>query len=375
MIKKLLFGFCLPGAVLFVTLVLGSCNLGIGNPPEIEPEEPEVLDVMTPYLEDRSTDEYFAGVTFDLSATGRNSYAITRELERMRTLNINTITVYGLENESRSIRDHLFSELARLGMKIVVRIESYDASTFAFTESDAHRVLDSYTSLLDYVSADSRKDTVAYFAVNMPVDDTRVQDNAGGLNSEQWINAQVSYAKTIITLLRNHTSDLGFDDAKFYLSVHYGWDNTFDIPSYRDSGADGYFINCYSYPYLHGGDDGRGDTKPSADDPVDQLIDKHQIDTCMNKYKSQYQLEDGSYAPVVMEFGFHTMEYNNWKKTDQTAGLVWDREAKKVAMQESVKYYDEQYPFVRGVMYFGYNLLKTEGADNAMMDWTLVYTK
>ena len=318
--------------------------------------------IMTPYIEKTDPDVYRAGATFDIPSDVSKDY-ITASLERMSSIyNINTITIYGLENLPLEIRDHIFNELDRLGMKIVVRVESYDPSEFAFTKADARNVLSLYSALLDYVSTEDKRDNVAYFAVNMPVDDPRVQANAGGLNSQPWQDAQVVYAQEIVRLLRDYLGQRGFTDARLYLSVHYGWDNSFKIPAYESAGADGYFINCYSYPAIH------FSTIPTADAERKVLIDTPHIDECMRLYQNQY-----GDAPVVMEFGFHTMEYNNWVRTDQTAGLVWDRAAKAKAVQETISYYKEEYPFVEGALYFGFNLLKEEGSDNAVMDWCLEY--
>ena len=340
-------------------LMFASCDISIGSDvSDDKPTGPLPKATMTPYLESRSPDEYYAGATFDLEATGRSLSAISQAMEDMKAININTITIYGFENESRSVKEHIFEELDRLGMKIVIRIESYDKSTFDFGVEDAADVVSAHSEIIEFVSRTDRRDSVAYFALNMPVDDGDIQSKfPGGINSQEWREDQVSYADELVRLMREELSKHGFGDAKLYLSVHYGWDNSYNLLSYESAGADGYFINCYSYPYLHGGDDGRGDTQPTEDDPVEQLIDVNQIDRCMAKYKAQY----------------HTMEYNNWEKTDQTAGLVWDRDAKRKAMQETIKYYEEEYPFVEGAMYFGYNLLKVEGSDGAVMDWTLVY--
>lgn len=316
---------------------------------------------MTPYKKSYG-DGHYAGATFDLDSAQRDKVQIRTGLEKMKALNMNTVTIYGFEDESKDLRDYIFSELKRLGMRIVIRIERYDAESFAFTKSDAKKVLESHYDILEYISSSERKGQVAYLAVNMPVDDTAVQKNAGGLNSKKWKNAQVEYADEMISLLRSYLSGQGFSDAKLYLSVHYGWDNSFDIPSYGSAGADGYFINCYSYPYIRYG------YAPKADAERDILIDSGHIDECMEIYKGQY-----GNAATVIEFGFHTMEYNGWKKTNQTAGLVWDREAKARAMQETVGYYEEAYPFVDGWLYFGYNLLKEEGDDGAVMDWCLNY--
>lgn len=322
-------------------------------------EEEIIVEAMTPYSTLLSTDKFLCGATFDLDNTYTTA-RITEELEKMkRSFNINCVTVYGLENLNYNLRVRLFEELKRLEMKIVVRIESYSQSTFAFKESDAESVVDSYESLLSFVSAAERKEQVAYFAVNMPVDDEYVQRNAGGLNTKAWKDAQVKYAVKVIKLLRERLAKEGFSDAKLYLSVHYGWDNSFDIPSYAEAGADGYFINNYSYPK---------NGIPTASDSDDDLINAERLSISMKKYTRQY-----GNAPVVMEFGFHTVEYNGGTTPAQTAGLVKDKDAKVRALKASYNYYTEEWPCVNGILYFGYNLLKEEGGDNAVMDWCLSY--
>lgn len=352
---------------------LAGCNLEVADDPSSAvTDNLGYSTVMTPYTQWRAPGEYYAGATFDLSATGRSLTRIADELQLMKSLNINTITVYGLENESEYMLDNLFSMLRNLGMKIVVRIEAYDSRTFRFSQSDAHTVFNHYKDLIDYVSDSSRRGQVAYFALNMPVDDGNVTSKFGG-QTDEWRTAQVTYATELVRLMREHLEDVGFGSASLYLSVHYGWDNTYELLSYEPAGADGYFINCYSYPYLHGGPRPEDKHIPTVDDPVETLIDVDQIDKCMSLYMSQYQREDGSYAPLVMEFGFHTMEANGGNPTAQTAGLVFDKAAKEKAMQGTISYYDSEYPFVEGAMYFGYNQYKREGEDNAMMDWTLVY--
>ena len=354
--------------LVFLLIALCGCNIALANPRKGEASqsggnsgsEEEGAEAMTPYSTYVSTDKFLSGATLSMDSLTTTS-AITTELERMKkSFNINTVTVYGLEGIAYNLKSHLFSELARLGMKIVVRIESYDASSFSFTESDAESVCNSYDDLLSFVSSsDSRKGAVAYFAVNMPADDTTVQKNAGGLNSTKWKNAQVTYAKKIIELLRASLKKKGFTDTKLYLSVHYGWDNSFDIPSYASANADGYFINNYSYPK---------NGVPTADDSDGDLINSERLAVSMNKYKNQY-----GNAPVVMEFGFHTVEYNKGKTPAQTAGLVQDKEAKEKALKATYKYYTENWPQVQGFLYFGFNLLKEEGSDNAVMDWCLAY--
>lgn len=321
--------------------------------------------VMTPYARQNSTDEFWNGATFVLERTDDTEGWLTRELEKMKNqYHINTITVYGLENfddaGSTRYKDHLFSELARLEMKIVVRIESYEARTFAFTAKDAEAVVSSHRGLIEYVSSAKQREQVAYFALNMPVDDGAVQANLGGVNSQTSKQNQAAYAQEFVRLMRQLTGECGFTDAKMFLSLFYGWDNTYEIPSYAAAGADGYFINNYSYP--------RNNRVPTADDDDATLINAERLRISMDSFVRQY-----GDKPIVVECGFHTLEYNNGVRPGQTAGLVQDLAAKRRAMRAMVEFYQTNYPQVRGVLYFGYNLYKEEGNPPAVLDWSLEY--
>lgn len=325
------------------------------------------LSDMTPYDEALGTDEYFSGATYILPTDAADVNAeITSDLERMKNdYNINTISLYDLENLDKdgdnTYKDHLFDELERLSMKAVVRIENYNASSFTFSSEDIDYIMDYYSELIEYVSGADRKGQVAYFALNMPVDDGTVQGNLGGINSESYISNQVTYAEEFVSRMREVTAGYGFTDAKMYLSVFYGWDNSYNTPSYTSAGADGYFINNYSYPK-------NPQSPPDAAADNDELINAEGLKKGIDKYISQYKD-----APLVIEYGFHTLEYNDGVVSDQTARLVADREAKAKAFKAVSEFYS-QYDFVRGMMYFGYNLYKEEGSNNLMLDWTLYYS-
>ena len=314
--------------------------------------------VMTPYVEKVDPEEFYNGATFDIGPGNFNNEEFSKEIEKANSLyNINTVTIYGFEGLSQSSQQYIFSELSRLGMKIVIRIESYPQD-FSFSEADAKAVVSSYSALIDFCSDENRRDTVAYFALNMPVDDIAVQRNAGGLNTRAWIDAQKSYASAFVRLMREECARNGWDDAKMYLSVFYGWDNTFKTPSYKDAGADGYFINNYTYP---------DSSSLSSSDPL-EIINAKRLAVSMKTYEKQY-----GDAPVVMEWGFHTIDFNGGIQPNQTAGLVKNLYAKEIAMKATLDFYKENYPQVRGCLYFGYNLLKEEGNPPALLDWCLVY--
>lgn len=353
--KRLLAG----GLAVLMSALLLVPGLGVSAAAE------QPVNAMAPYEAFVDPDTFFSGAVLDLKKEGDVHAWITRELENMKYgYNINTLNIYGLEGfdsgDSNENKDFLFEELARLGMKVVVRIEAY-SDTFAFQVSDLDYVFNTYQKLIEYVCGDGKRQQVAYFALNMPVDDPQVQQKLeGGINGEQSKQRQVEYAEAFVKRMRETTASYGFTDAQLYLSVFYGWDNSFKTPSYVSSGADGYFMNNYSYPL--------NSTKlPEASAPGEELINAKRLAISMNTYLSQYPGK-----PLVIESGFHTLEYNNGVVPNQTAGLVKDKEAKIKAIKATLDFY-EQFDEFRGWLYFGYNLYKEEGSPAAVMDWSLVY--
>lgn len=353
--KRLLAG----GLAVLMSALLLVPGLGVSAAAE------QPVNAMAPYETFVDPDTFFSGAVLDLKKEGDVHAWITRELENMKYgYNINTLNIYGLEGfdsgDSNENKDFLFEELARLGMKVVVRIEAY-SDTFAFQVSDLDYVFNTYQKLIEYVCGDGKRQQVAYFALNMPVDDPQVQQKLeGGINGEQSKQRQVEYAEAFVKRMRETTASYGFTDAQLYLSVFYGWDNSFKTPSYVSSGADGYFMNNYSYPF--------NSTKlPDASAPGEELINANRLAISMNTYLSQYPGK-----PLVIESGFHTLEYNNGVVPNQTAGLVKDKEAKIKAIKATLDFY-EQFDEFRGWLYFGYNLYKEEGSPAAVMDWSLVY--
>lgn len=317
---------------------------------------------LTPYEEWGSSEEFVNGATFVLEQ--RNDYEewLTRELQRAKEIyHINTITVYGLEQYDDAYKTCLFETLKSLDMKICVRIESYDGETFAFTGEDAADVIRRHKELVEFTCLPENRDVVFYYGINMPVDDGKVQDNLGGVNSQKCRDNQVSYAQEIVKQMRELTKAGGFEDAKLFLSVFFGWDASYEIPSYDSAGADGYFINNYTYPI-----EGK---LPDADAEGADIINAERLKATMDKFQTVYPQG----PPLVIETGFHTLEYNNDVMPAQTAGLVKDRAAKEAALKAMYSFYRENYPNVAGILYFGYNLFNKEGNPPAEMDWALLY--
>lgn len=340
-------------------IVFSAISCAVASTPNDGGDVNYVLSDITPYRENVSTDKFFNGTTYVLEEHQDMDSFLDYEFGRLRnSYNINTVTIYGLESFGESTWNALFKALKKYDMQLVVRIEGYD-SDFAFRATDADKMINRCIQLIEYCSRSENKERIAYFALNVPVDDPVVQKNAGGLNTSKWKNAQLVFVKAFVEKMRKTTSALGFSDAAMYLSVFYGWDNTFDIPSYAEAGADGYFINNYSYPK-------RGVPNSSMSDG--DIINADRLSISMKRYKSQYEN-----SPVVMEWGFHTVDYNNGMVPNQTAGVVQDLETKQRAMKATVDFYQDNWEMVRGCLYFGFNLLKEEGNPPSVMDWCLYY--
>ena len=318
--------------------------------------------VLTPYETEKDSAEFVNGATFVLEQ--RNDYEewLNRELSRAKdTYHINTITVYGLEQYDDAYKTCLFETLKKLDMKICVRIEAYDGETFAFTKEDAADVIRRHEKLVEFTCLPENRDVVFYYAINMPVDDGKVQEHLGGVNSRQCKDGQVSYAEEIVRQMRELTKAGGYEDAKLYLSVFFGWDAAYEIPSYASANADGYFINNYTYPI-------EGEL-PGADSAEADIINAERLKRTMDKFLEVYPEQ----PPLMIETGFHTLEYNHGVMPAQTAGLVKDRATKAVALRAMCSFYQENYSNVIGILYFGYNLFNQEGNPPAEMDWALLY--
>lgn len=128
--KRLLAG----GLAVLMSALLLVPGLGVSAAAE------QPVNAMAPYETFVDPDTFFSGAVLDLKKEGDVHAWITRELENMKYgYNINTLNIYGLEGfdsgDSNENKDFLFEELARLGMKVVVRIEAY-SDTFAFQVSD-----------------------------------------------------------------------------------------------------------------------------------------------------------------------------------------------------------------------------------------------
>ncbi|WP_243866952.1 S-layer homology domain-containing protein [Paenibacillus sp. BK720] len=307
------------------------------------------------------------------------------DFKRMKeATNVNAIGFYNIVQMTDADRDALFDALEKNRQKAIIRIEAYDGSTFDWdnndpAHSDAVSVINhyntndpehGYTALLDYLKANDRLKDVAYFAVNMPVDDGAVADHfknalySDGRANPEWSSSQVAYADDLMHRLRDILGDSSL--AKLYLSVFYGWDFAYHTPSYADIAhkADGYFLNNYSYP---------AGSPPDETASASERINQPRLQQGMDRFMAQYPD-----APKIIEYGFHTSEFNHYNPTSQTAGLVKTAAAKRLALKDTTAFYKDGSSGgksfnVRGTLYFAQNLYKEEGNPLTVSDWTLDY--
>ncbi|GAB1690955.1 hypothetical protein [Krasilnikovia sp. M28-CT-15] len=355
---------------LVTVLALTGCAAAMAAPPA-----PDAPTLSSPYDPAQFTDLYtdpdgpIAGATYIFNPTVDWRQRMAYDLAQLRQIGVNTVGLYNVVQMTDADRDALFAELERNRQKAVLRIEWYDRQTFAFRAADADRVLSyynsddathGYTALLAYLVRKNRLRDVAYFAVNMPVDDQMVSNHfvtsqyPDGRSNPQWATNQPPYADRLLAGLRGVVGA-----ADLYLSVFYGWDQTYPTPSYAAIAhpADGYFLNNYSYPV---------GAPPDEHATTTELLNVPRLGGAMDKIIKQY-----GDAIKVIEYGFHTLEFNNGVLPNQTAGLVQTVAAKRRALLETTAYYRDPAFQVRGTLYFAANLYKPEGNPPATMDWAL----
>jgi hypothetical protein len=288
-----------------------------------EPELP-----FSPYRRWAPPAEFLQGAAIDLSRP--------YDLERMRRdFNINTVNAYGV---SAANAEPLQDAAAAQGMRVVIRLEEYDPATFAFRSTDASALVARYAEVLRRL----RPEVIAYVLVNMPVDDPRVRGR----------ERQAAYAGEAVDLVRRAAPGL-----PVYLALFYGWDGSYDVPSYAAAGADGYSLTSYSYP---------GNHPATVASDAAELLDETRLHRTARRAIGAHP-----HRPVVVEYGYQTLQFHGGVRPGQTAGLVADRAAKQKAMQATTAFYRDHYPAVTGTMYFGYDIVKDEGDPLRPVDFGL----
>lgn len=326
---------------------------------------------MTPYPTYRAPSTFWQGAQYELAPGKDFAERIAHDLPEMKNnYNINCLNLYALETLSTQQLDVLFNKLSDLQMQAVVRIEWYDPAWMNFEPADADMIINHYSSLIQYVSSSARRAQVAYFLLNVPVDDPAVTDQfktdqySNGRDNPAWASSQVTFVQSFVSKMRAKCNSYGFTTAKQYVSVFYGWDYAYPIPSYASSNADGYDLWNVTYP--------QDKTNPPDENQSDAvIINQSRLQIGMNKFMQQYPTQS-----KVVEYAFHTSEFNGGVNPNQDAGLVKTKAAKQKGLRATNAYYNSSsFTGMRGTQYFGWNLLKEEGTPLVLLDWCLDYPK
>jgi hypothetical protein len=336
------------GAGLAALVLAAGSAWALRDDPHACPPQGDTV-VSTPYPTLRSPGDYIQGATLEVPGPGADLPTVLRTMRDGH--GINTVNLYGLERWDSTRLDALFAALRQLGMQVALRVEWYEQRTFAFRPEDADAVLAAHRTLLTYAAAHPGE--VAYVMLNMPVDDPQVQQRLGGVNSALSRDRQVSYATRLVAAVRAAAGP-----TRVFLGLFYGWDGSYDVPSYRPSRPDGYVLTNYSYPV-----NGVADTTSDVTDIIAEPRLRRVADRAT---------DEAGNAPIIVEYGFHTLTYQNGNMPDQAAGLVADEATKKKALRATTHFYCERYPNVIGTMYFGYNTYKAEGSPPRRLNFGLV---
>jgi len=336
---------------------------GVASALRLAPFAPAFSGVLTPYPALVPLAAFVQAAVLDLDRAAAPGRTLLDELRAMRdAAHVNAISVYGLETcdatGSNIRKDALLAGVRTLRLKLIVRLDAYDPTSFAFTTADLDWIFERYGPLLRYLATPDHRDLVAYVALNMPVDDPAVQQRLGGINSALSRQRQPAYAAAFVERFRRTMGQDGYPGAVAYLGVTYGWDDSYDLPSYAAARPDGYYLTNYSYPEGAVADE-------HATVPV--LLNQPRLQAVVDHFQRQYGT-----APVVVEYGFHTVAYDGTAPT-QSAGLVATYAAKQKALPATTAYYRGAVPSVVGTSYFGYNVFKPEGDPAVLLDWALEY--
>src|SRR3982751_5183640 len=137
--------------VMSALLVTTLCLLGVTAATPAQ-ATPNAANLLTPYDPAHYTDLYsdtggaVTGATYIFNPTVDWQRRMVFDFAQMRQAGVNTVGLYNLVQMTDADRDALFTQLERNRQKAVVRIEWYDASTFAFTAADADKVLRYYNT-------------------------------------------------------------------------------------------------------------------------------------------------------------------------------------------------------------------------------------
>ncbi|MDP3981895.1 MAG: sugar-binding protein, partial [Chlamydiota bacterium] len=285
-----------------------------------------------------------------------NEAAIDRDLQAFKDHNINLINLYNIGwSEIAHLEEYIFQQCQALGIKINIRLEAYDKTTFNWDENDADWIVSYYSQVIQYANA--YPDAVAYYMLNMPFDDFELRDDYyGGYPTTH-------QQRIYVAALRDEIRELDPNpDHKFFVNVGYGGGDL-DPHGFISDLVDGISVHVYSttyfpFPFCY-------DYPPTENDPEYLAYNKDVFDYFLDKNYVEHRIEEYGIPMIIDQTGYADI-------TDFGAGKVATREAKQRAIELLTEYIEKNQKVARGWSYFKAFDKFGVGGENA--SWGIVDT-
>lgn len=243
---------------------------------------------------------------------------ITEDLEDMRACNFNTVVLYPLLN---GLDSHIFAEIERLGLKLVLRLEQYiipdcrPAEHFNWERADVDCIIDLYrnasetTDRIDYFAYfQDHPNVLLFYLINLPLDDTTIP------------TPTMLQLRRYVTYFYQRAKALDPNNA-VYANTHYGANDKLPQAPVADL-VDGVTLTVYATreswaPY-------DCETIPTFTDPDYKIVCKDQYDYFIDKAFTENRLAALGKPLMIDQAGF-AYEYVD---SGQTNGRVADKATK-----------------------------------------------
>jgi hypothetical protein len=287
----------------------------------------------------RDPDEFVQGVLYapaEAYGAAITTNDVEYDLQQFKTNNINLINLYNLGwselQQNGNVEDFLFRRAGELGIKIVVRLETYNKYNdklpiagdntpekhYAYRPEDADWIIDYYTRITPVFGTNGYTtlypDAIKYIVINMPFDDPELRRQDGiGLNDWPDKDRQRSYIAAFYGKIKavNPTHpvyvNLGFGGQD--RDPHFGVADLVDgISEHVYTVRLDYYTRCYGYI-------------PGVEDADYLLMNQDVYDYYLEKMYDVNDIAHNGRPVIIDQTGY--CEIN-----DFTTGLVKDKRAK-----------------------------------------------
>jgi len=303
---------------------------------------------------------------------------VETDLQQFKTNNINLINLYNLGwselKQNGDVEDYIFKRAGELGIKIVVRLETYNKwnpnapqvgdnvpeKHYAYRPEDADWIINYYTQVTPVFGTNGYAarypDAIKYIVINMPFDDPELRRQDGvGLNDFPDKDRQRSYIAAFYSRIKavdpvhDVYVNLGFGGQD--RDPHFGVADLVDgISEHVYTVRLDYYTRCYGYI-------------PGAQDADYLLMNQDVYDYYLEKMYAVNNIASNGRPVIIDQTGY--CEIN-----DFTTGLVLDKRAKARACDLLRDYLQDHPHLPNGWTYFMAFDKFNEGGEQAT--WGLI---